>query len=184
MATLTVWKLDSAEGAAEASAMLKHLHKHQLLQVQDAAAISWPPDAKKPTVSLLHDLVGNGAVGGAFWGMLFGLLFFVPLLGMAIGSGVGALIASTSDIGIDEKVIKELRDKLTSGTSALLLLSTSAVTDQVLEAMKAHPGHVEVMEYILTREQEGKLRGIFVQQPSVAAEDEPPRVDSRARAVA
>jgi uncharacterized membrane protein len=165
MATLTAWKLDSADAAVGASAMLKRLQKEQLMQVQDAAAVSWPPNAKRPTITLLHDLVGAGAVGGAFWGMLFGLLFFVPLLGMAIGAGIGVLIASTGDIGIGDKVIKELREKITPGTSALLLLSASAVTDRVLEEMKAQPGSAEVIESNLTREQEAKLRGIFAQQP-------------------
>jgi uncharacterized membrane protein len=84
VATLTVWKLDSADGATEAAATLKRLQKQQLLQVQDAAAVNWRPDARRPTITLLHELVGAGTVGGAFWGMLFGLLFFVPLLGMAI----------------------------------------------------------------------------------------------------
>jgi uncharacterized membrane protein len=187
MAIFTVWRLDSAEGAGEASAMLRRLQKQHMLQVQDAAAISWPPNAKRPTITLLHDLVGSGALGGAFWGMLFGLLFFVPLLGVAIAAGFGALIASTSDIGIEDKVIKELRDKITSGTSAVLLLSASAVTDEVLEEMKAQPRHAEFIEAILTRDQEAKLRGIFVQQPAMVAEETPPSVDSpppRARAAA
>lgn len=184
MATLTVWKLDSADGATEAAATLKRLQKQQLLQVQDAAAVNWRPDARRPTITLLHELVGAGTVGGAFWGMLFGLLFFVPLLGMAIGAGIGALIASTSDIGIEDKVIKELRDKIKPGTSALLLLSASAVADGVLEEMKAQPGHAEVIECNLTREQAARLRGIFAQQPPTVAEAEPPSFDSRPRAAA
>src|ERR1700730_15362622 len=183
MAKLTVWKLDSADAVVEASAMLQRLQKQQLLQLQDAVAVKWPPNARKPTLIVLYDLVGTGAVGGAFWGMLFGLLFFVPLLGIAIGAGMGALIASTSDIGLDDKVIKQVREKITAGSSALLLLSASAVTDRVLEEMKAQPGYAEVIESNLTREQEAKLRGVFVQQPSSAdAQAEPPSIDSRARA--
>jgi uncharacterized membrane protein len=184
MATLTLWKLDSADAAGEAAAMLKRLQKQQLVQVHDAVVVNWPPNARRPTITLLPDLVGAGAIGGAFWGMLFGLLFFVPLLGMAIGAGIGPLIASTADIGIDEKVIKQLRDKITPGTSALLLLSPSAVTDGVLEEMKAQPGYAEVIESNLTREQEAKLRGIFAQQPSTAAEDELASVEPRGRAAA
>jgi uncharacterized membrane protein len=184
MATLTAWKLDSADGAAEALATLKRLQKQQLLQVQDAAAITWPRDARRPTITLLHDLVGTGAVGGALWGTLFGLLFFVPLLGWAIAAGIGGLVASTSDIGIDDNVIKELREKITPGTSALLLLSASAVTDEVMEEMKAQPGHAEVIESNLTRAQEAKLRGVFAPMPLRPADDEPPSIDSRPRAVA
>jgi uncharacterized membrane protein len=184
MATLTVWKLDSADAADGAAATLQRLQQQQLLQVTDAAAVRWPANARRPTITLLPGLVGAGAVGGAFWGMLFGLAFFVPLLSPAISAGVGALIASASDIGIDEKVIKELHDKITSGTSGLLLLSASAVTDQVLEEMKAQPGHMELIESNLTREQEAKVRGIFAQPPSPAAEDEPPSINTRSRAVA
>jgi len=184
MSTLTVWKLDSADGAAEAAATLKRLQREQLLQVQDAAAVSWPADSRRPRITLLYDLVATGTVGGAFWGMLFGLLFFVPLLGMAIGAGFGALVASTSDIGIDDKVIKDLREKITRGSSALLLLSASAVSDQVLEEMKAQSGHAEVIESHLTREQDARLRGIFAPKPSTAAEDEPASIDPRPRAAA
>jgi len=184
MATFTIWKLDSADAAEGAAATLQRLQQQHLLQVNDAAAVRWPANARRPTITLLPGLVGAGAVGGAFWGMLFGLAFFVPLLSMAIGAGIGALIASAADIGIDEKVIKELHDKITSGTSGLLLLSASAVTDQVLEEMKTQPGHAELIESNLTREQEAKVRGIFAQPPSPAAEDEPPSINTRARVVA
>jgi uncharacterized membrane protein len=185
MATLTVWKFDSPDGAGDASATLKRLQKQQLLQVQDAAVISWPADARKPTIALLHDLASDGSVGGAFWGLLFGLLFFVPPLGMAIATGFGELIASTPDLGIDEKVIKQLRDKITRNSSALLLMSASAVTDQVLDEMKAQAGNVEVIESNLTRAQEAKLRGIFAQQPpTTASQVEPASLDPRTRTAA
>src|SRR5579871_1320800 len=106
MATLTVWKFDSADGAAGGLAKLKLLQTQQLIDLQDAALVAWPEGAKKPTITQLHNLVGAGAVGGAFWGALFGLLFLVPLLGLAIGAGIGALVASTADIGIDDTLIK------------------------------------------------------------------------------
>ena len=35
-------------------------------------------------------LITAGAVGGGFWGSLVGLLFLNPLLGAAVGAGVGA----------------------------------------------------------------------------------------------
>ena len=89
MATLTVWKFDSAGGADNAVATLEMLAKEELITVHDAATVSWPEGKKKPKTHQLAGLAGAGALGGAFWGLLFGLLFFVPLLGMAIGAAAG-----------------------------------------------------------------------------------------------
>ncbi len=81
MATLTVWKFDSSDGAAEAEQALLQLQKQELIKVLDAAVAAWPQGAKKPKTKQLHNLTGAGALSGTFWGMLFGLIFFMPLLG-------------------------------------------------------------------------------------------------------
>lgn len=161
MSTLAVWKFDSSDGADVALETLERLKTQQLVQLQDAAIVRWPEDAKKPSITELDSLVGAGVLGGAFWGALFCLLFLSPALGLAIAAGVGALMASTADVGIDEQLIKELRTKITPGTSGLFLLTASAVADLVLDEMKAQRGHVELIESNLTREQESKLRKIF-----------------------
>ena len=44
--------------------------------------------------------------------MLFGLIFFVPLLGMAVGAGMGALMGSMGDVGIDDAFIRRMRSLL------------------------------------------------------------------------
>lgn len=161
MATLSVWKFDSVDGAVGAIPALGRLCEQQSVSLQDAAVISWPEDARKPSVTHLESLVGPGALGGAFHGALFSLLYLVPVLRPAAWIGVGELIASTGDIGLDEHLIKEVRDKLTRGTSGLVLLTASAVTDPVLDEMKAQPGHADLIEANLTREQESKLRRTF-----------------------
>src|SRR5690242_9474574 len=83
MATLTVWKFDSDGGARNGLDVLEMLQKEELIQVIDAAVVTWPAGRKKPKTQQLHSLAGAGALGGAFWGLLFGLLFFIPLLGIA-----------------------------------------------------------------------------------------------------
>ena len=100
-------------------------------------------------------------MGGAFWGFLFGLIFFVPFLGAAIGAGMGALSGSLADVGIDDNFIKESRDKITPGTSALFLLSTAAVTDRVAEELKQRGLHGELIASNLSQEQEAKLKEVF-----------------------
>ena len=43
--------------------------------------------------------------------MLFGLLFFIPFLGIAVGAAMGALSGKFADYGINDKFIKEVRDR-------------------------------------------------------------------------
>jgi uncharacterized membrane protein len=171
MATMTVWKFPTANGAAIAEETLKHLQRQELIQIHDAAIVSWPEGAKKPKTKQLAGLTAAGALGGAFWGMLFGLIFFVPLLGMAIGAGMGALTGSMSDVGIDDAFIRRVRDQIQPGTSALFLLSSNAVSDRVREAFEGQ--QMVLVESNLSREQEDKLREVFAEEAEYAQPPQP-----------
>ncbi len=164
MATFTVWKFDSAGGAGEVLSTLERLQKEELIQVLDGATVSWPEGKKKPKTQQLHSLAGAGAMGGAFWGFLFGLLFFVPLLGLAVGAAMGAMAGSMSDVGIDDQFIKEVREKITPGTSAVFLMTQDAVQDKVAAELSSMKGHVELLHTNLTNEQEAKLREAFADE--------------------
>src|SRR6185369_16356509 len=86
MATLTAFKFDSASGAEEMLNIVKESQKEELIQLQDAAIVTWPVGKKKPKTQQLANMAGIGALDGAFWGFLFGLIFFVPFFGLAIGA--------------------------------------------------------------------------------------------------
>jgi uncharacterized membrane protein len=160
MATLTVWKFDTPEGADQAVATLKDLANQRLITIHDAASVTWPPGAKKPKTHQLTSLAGAGALGGAFWGMLFGLIFFVPILGAAIGAATGALGGALSDVGIDDGLIKRVREDVQPGTSALFLLSSEAVIDRVRDRFAGQ--RPELVRTNLSQEQEDALRVAFV----------------------
>lgn len=159
MATFTVWKFDDANGATAAIAKLETLQKEELITVDDAATVSWETGKKKPKTRQLNNLTGAGALGGAFWGMLFGLIFFVPLLGAAIGAATGALSGSLSDVGIDDDFIDSVKAKITPGTSALFLMSESAVVDKVKDAFDG--AHADLIHTNLSNDQEAALRTAF-----------------------
>ncbi len=180
MATLTVLKFPTADGAERTLGIIRDLQSKQYITLHDAAIVSWPADKKKPKTQQLSDMTGAGALGGAFWGLLFGLLFFIPLIGMAIGAGLGALAGSMADVGIDDKFINEVRQKIVPGTSALFLMTSDAVVDRVSEALKGVP--MELVSTNLPKEQEDKLRAIFAEEeagapisgPSTPASGQPP----------
>jgi uncharacterized membrane protein len=159
MASLSVWKFDTPDGAQQALNKLMELSKQQLIVVRDAAIVTWPVGKKKPDTRQAFSTTGAGAMSGAFWGMLFGLLFFVPLLGMAIGAAMGGLMGHFADVGISDDFIKQVRAKVTEGTSALFLMSDNAVVDRVAEAFAGT--HMELIQTNLSSEQEAQLRAAF-----------------------
>jgi uncharacterized membrane protein len=159
MATLTVWKFDDAYGAENAESTLQGLAKQELIQLHDAAVVSWPEGAKKPKTRQLASTHGAGAAGGAFWGLLFGLLFFIPLLGMAVGAAAGALAGSLTDVGIDDDFIQRVRSELTPGTSALFVMTSDAVIDRVRNAFAGVDAHLITTN--LSNDEENKLREVF-----------------------
>jgi uncharacterized membrane protein len=162
MATLTVWKFDTADGADHATQTLQDLARQELIKVHDAATVSWEEGKKKPKTRQLSNLAGAGALGGAFWGMLFGLIFFVPLLGAAIGAATGAVAGSLADVGIDDRFINQVRDQITPGTSALFVMSSDAVVDKVKDAF-AGEHDPELIFTNLSDEQEKALREVFAE---------------------
>src|SRR5881628_4138225 len=107
MANLIVLEFPTAEGADTMLSTLENLQKQQLIQVQDAAIVTWPAGARKPKTRQLSNMTSAGALGGAFWGMLFGLLFFIPFLGMAVGAASGALFGKSADVGINDDFIRK-----------------------------------------------------------------------------
>ncbi|MBC8162526.1 MAG: DUF1269 domain-containing protein [Roseiflexaceae bacterium] len=159
MTTLTVVKFPTESGAEQALTTLDELQKQRLITVLDAATVVWHEGKKKPQTRQLYNMAGAGAMGGMFWGMLFGLLFFVPFLGAAIGAAMGAISGSFADVGIDDRFIKEVKEKVTPGTSALFLMSKDAVVERVTESFKGQ--NLELIASNLTAEQEAKLQAQF-----------------------
>lgn len=162
MSTLTVWKFHSPGTADEVLGRLEDLQRQELIQIRDAAVVSWPEDKKKPKTRQLSDMTAAGGLGGAFWGLLFGLIFLVPLLGMVIGAAAGALGGHLANVGIDDDFIKSVREKVTPGTSALFLLSEDAVVDRVKAAFE--DVHAELVSTNLSEEDEANLREIFAEE--------------------
>jgi uncharacterized membrane protein len=159
MATVTVLKFPTAEGAAHLLHRIEALQKQQLITVLDAAIVTWPAGDRHPKTKQAVNLVCLGASTGMFWGALFGLIFFAPFAGAALGAAAGALGGAFRDYGINDDFIRDVRAQITEGTSALFLMSSGAVIDRVGEALKGE--RFEILSTNLSHEQEEKLRQAF-----------------------
>ena len=163
MATLSVLKFNDPYGAERVMVALQGLQEREMITLEDAAVVSWPQGNRKPKTRELHSTAGAGAGWGAFWGFLFGLIFFVPFLGAAIGAGMGGMTGALADVGIDEDFIKEVREKVTEGTSALFALTSGATApDRVIDELRQYD--FEIISTNLPEEQEKQLREAFAQE--------------------
>lgn len=154
MSNLFVLKFNDELTPQQVLGTLKQLQDQQLIKVEDAAVVTRQMDGK-PKIKQANNLVGVGALGGAFWGLLIGLLFFMPLLGAAIGAGAGALGGKFSDIGINDDFIRQVGSSIQPGQSALFLLTRDAVADKVLPQLRQFK--FELIQSSLSTEDEAKL---------------------------
>lgn len=155
MSQLIVIAYPDEPTAQRALAKLGELSKEQLINLEDAAYVTKDMDGK-PKLHQTQNLAGAGAAGGAFWGFLFGLIFFVPIFGLAVGAATGALAGKLTDLGIDDKFMKEVGDEIKPGTAALFLLVRSSTADKVLPEMAQFGG--KVLKTNLSTEEEKRLK--------------------------
>jgi uncharacterized membrane protein len=90
----------------------------------------------------LLNTTATGAVSGTFWGALIGLILLMPLVGAAIGAASGAIGGALTDVGINDRWIKDVAVAIQPGTAALFLLIRKVTADKVLEGIRGEGGTV------------------------------------------
>src|SRR5258708_19329498 len=91
-----------------------------------------------------------------FWGLLFGLLFFVPVLGIAVGAGLGALLDEIEKNGVNKEFQQQVRDMANPGTSALFLMVEKATPEKAVAALSKFGG--TALRFSLSAAQEHHLQ--------------------------
>ena len=159
MSTFSVLKFSTADGALQIEDTFKDLQRRQIIAVQDAALVVWPQGGRTPKTMRLNSLAGPGALADVFWGMLFGLIFSVPFFGLALGPAIRSIGGKFSNYGIDEMFIKQARVVVTEGTSALFLLTSDALQDKAVAALKGQS--FQLIATNVPKEKEIELRAAF-----------------------
>lgn len=155
MSDLIVVAYDNEQEANEVRAKLMKLTKEYLLELEDAVIVVKKPDGKVK-LQQMYNLTAGGALSGGFWGLLIGTIFLSPILGLAVGAGAGAVTGALSDVGIDDKFMKQLAESFQPGTSLLFTLYKKATPDKVLEELKGTGG--KVIKTSLIHDDEAKLQ--------------------------
>jgi uncharacterized membrane protein len=160
MSNLVTVIFDDEQTAFEARAALVKMQKEYLIEMEDVVIVT-KNEKGKAKLHQAVNLTAAGAAGGSFWGLLIGAIFLNPLLGMAVGAGAGALSGALSDMGIDDKMMKEMADSFTPGKAALFVLIKKVTGDKVLEGMKEFCCKGKVYKTSLSKDDEDALREVL-----------------------
>ena len=157
MSDLIVITYDKEQTGRDALDELANLQKMQLLELEDAALATKDDKGKvKIKQTLENQATGSAAIWGGFWGLLIGLLFLAPIFWGLFGALMGYIAGKSSDLGIDDKFIKQVGDSLEPGGAALFMLVVKATPDKVLAEMQKFGGNV--YQTSLSQEDEDKLK--------------------------
>jgi uncharacterized membrane protein len=136
---LLVLTFDTPEAAKEALKSIRQVERDGRLSLKDTAVITKSADGKVNVDNEVSSATEIGAFTGAIIGPL--LMFAFPIAGIAIGAGAGALIGRMLDQGVDGKFVKELKEELQPGQSALFVVGTGD-RSAAISALRGHKGKV------------------------------------------
>jgi uncharacterized membrane protein len=149
--TLSVWRFDTPDGAEAALRTLERLQNQRRVTVDDASVVAWPTGNDRPRTYQAGTAAGTAALSGAFWGLLFGVVFLLPLAGVTAGPD------GLFRVGLSDEFLRQVRDRITPGTSALFLLTHDAAVDRIRETF----ADAEPLISTLDRDQEAALLRAF-----------------------
>jgi uncharacterized membrane protein len=155
MSNLIAIAYPDVQTAEQVRSTLGEMQTEKVIQLEDMVVVTRDDKGKVK----LHQAMSPGAAGaagGAVWGGLIGLLFLAPLLGMAVGAASGGLAGKMSDVGVDDKFMKDLGAHLEGGKAALIVLVRASTPDKVLPRISQYGG--EVLQSSLSNEREEELR--------------------------
>jgi uncharacterized membrane protein len=148
--TLSAWVYDSPRGAAAGEVRLSRLRRRGAVDMADAVTVTWVPGAHRPRVGHTR----SGPTDLPSDSPLARLLVRLTSPDDETCDIVSDLARKLCGSGLDEHFLRQLREALRPGSSALLVLSRHANLDDVqlvVERGRAR-GDVRLLYALLTNE--------------------------------
>ena len=154
MSELIVITFDDEQQAGRALQSLRGLEQQGLLRLNDTAVVVKDRSGSVRTQNEVSSATETGAVIGAVVGAL--LTFVFPPLGAALGAVGGAAVGASLDEGVDGGFVREVRESLRPGSSALFVVAREANLDALVPALEPYRG--ELRQTTLSTDVEESLR--------------------------
>jgi len=117
---LTVWAFGSAGEAQRALDVLRHVQRTGAITIHDAAVIEWPPERREPETREFYHVDADGD-RSRVWRGLFRAVFSVE----------ETISGRFRDLGVDDRLLAEVRRHMQPETSVLFVLTTGGFTREL-----------------------------------------------------
>jgi uncharacterized membrane protein len=154
MSQVVAISFNSEGDARSALASLRGLEKAGQIHFEDTAIVVHETDGKYQVKNEASSTTETGAVVGAVVGGLLFVMF--PIAGIALGAAAGAGIGAALGNGVDGQFVKEVKEQLPPGRSALFLVIKDAAADSTIPALRRY--HGELIQTTLDSDTESALR--------------------------
>jgi len=165
MRDLVVREFPSDARAEEVRQKLLDMQKDYLIDLGDAVIAVKGPNGRIKLNQLFHP-----AAIGAATGHPSGMIFLMPMPGAALGAASGAIGGALTDVGINDRFMKDVAASLQAGNAALFPLIRKMTTDKVLADLKGIGGKVLRTSFDHTKEEtlRAALAAVAATQPGVS----------------
>ena len=152
MSDLVFIAFANEQKAEEVRERVLGLQKEYLIELEDAVVAVKGEDGHIKLNQLINPMAVSTA-SGTMWGAIIGMIFMMPLAGAAIGAASGAIGGALTDLGINDKFMKEVASAISPGQAALFLLIRKYTADKVLEDLHGVGGTVLRTSFDHTKEE-------------------------------
>jgi uncharacterized membrane protein len=151
MSDLVVIAFPSEDRAEAVRDKILHMQSDYLIELEDAVVAVKREDGKVKLNQMINPMALSAA-SGTMWGAIIGMIFMMPLAGAALGAASGAISGALTDLGINDKFMKDVAGAISPGQAALFLLIRRMTTDKVLEDLHGVGGTVLRTSFDHTKE--------------------------------
>jgi uncharacterized membrane protein len=126
---------DQAEGEFIVESLYRAIDAERV-KLEDIALVTKEADGKVKIHQTKDETVGKGAVKGGLVGAVIGLAAPPLLAAAVVGAGAGAIWGKFRDRGVNDKLMKEVADRLERGQAIVFALGDDAAIKAIDDRIK------------------------------------------------
>jgi len=137
---IIVMTFEDVRAADKVLDILESLREEKLFELSDAVVLVKDVNGYLEIDETREFTTEKGAISGGIAGLVVGTLLGGPIGGVLLGAAGGALAGRIIDLGIPDKVVRQVGDAMSLATSAILIEVKSGDHLRLIAAMEESGG--------------------------------------------